>query len=156
MSTITTVKSNAVYEGFDVQSVRRCTPSVAGFRVCAEVSANGDRSVTLRLTAETPFGNYSKSFTFNSDIDFVFNPIPRVSIEISIRNFKVTNNTLSFSLKLEGCIDFPWPIGKKCVGKTFSITLPMPILAAKNIDELSSGDLALLLLAAQDESCQCD
>ncbi|QHI35475.1 hypothetical protein IMCC3317_08210 [Kordia antarctica] len=155
MSTITTVKSNEVYEGFDVQSVRKCTPSVLGFRVCAELTADGDGSVQIRITAETPFGNFSKTFSFNADVDFEFNPIPRVSIKISIRNFKVTDQTISFNLKLQGCIDLPF-VGKKCVEKSFDIKLPMPGLAAKSMDELSSGDLALLMLAAQEENCQCN
>lgn len=155
MSTITTVKSNEVYEGFDIQSVRKCTPRVAGFRVCAEVTANGDGSVTLRLIAETPLGSFSKTFKFNADVTFEFNPIPRVSIKVFIRNFKVTKQVISFDLKLEGCIDLPWPIGKKCVSKSFSISLPMPGLAAKSMGELSSGDLALLLLASQNEDCNC-
>lgn len=154
MSTITTVKSNEVYEGFDLQSVRKCTPRVLGFRVCAEVSANGDGSVTITIIAETPFGNFSKSFKFNSDVDFEFNPIPRVSIKISIRDFKVTKQVISFTLKLEGCIDLPF-VGEKCVSKTFNISIPMPGLAAKSMDELSSGDMAMLLLAAQDEACNC-
>ncbi len=155
MSTITAVKSNEVYEGFDLQSVRKCTPKVAGFRVCAELTANGDGSVQIRLTAETPFGNYSKTFSFSADADFEFKPISKVSIKVSIRNFKVTKQVISFNLKLEGCIDFPWPVGKKCVSKSFAISLPMPVLAAKNTEELSSGDLALLLLAAQNDECNC-
>jgi hypothetical protein len=155
MSTITAVKSNEVYEGFDTSSIKKCTPSVLGFRVCAELIANGDGSVTMRLTAETPLGNFSKSFTFNANIDFVFKPISRVEIKVSIRNFKVTKQVISFNLTLAGCIDFPWPVGKKCVSKTFEVVLPMPHLAAKNADELSSGDLALLLIAANNEECNC-
>ncbi len=154
MSTITTVKSNTVYEGFDIQSVRKCTPRVVGFRVCAEITANGDGSVVLRLIAETPFGNFSKSFSFNADIDFEFRPVPRVVIKVSIRNFKVEKQVISFDLKLQGCITLPI-IGEKCVSKTFAIRLPLPGLAAKNMEELSSGDLAMLLLAAQNEACNC-
>ncbi|MBC8757388.1 hypothetical protein H2O64_22150 [Kordia sp. YSTF-M3] len=154
MSTITTVKSNEVYEGFDVRSIRKCTPSVFGFRVCAELTANGDGSVLIRLTAETPFGNFSKEFSFNTDIDFEFNPISRVSIKVSIRKFKVTKQIISFDLGLEGCIDLPI-IGEKCVSKTWTIELPIPGTDAKSIEELSSGDMALLLLAANDKACQC-
>ncbi len=156
MSTITTVKSNEVYEGFDVRSIRKCTPSVLGFRACAEITANGDGSVLLRLTAETPFGNFSKQFTFNADIDFEFKPTDRVSIKVSIRKFKVTKQIISFDLGLKGCIKFPFPIGEKCVSKTFSIELPIPGTDAKSIEELSSGDMALLLLAANDKACQCN
>lgn len=156
MSTITVVKSNEVYEGFDIQSVRKCTPSAAGFKVCAELTANGNKSVTMRLIAETPFGNYSKSFTFSADATFTFKPVSGVSITVSIRNFKVTNNAISFSLKLEGCIKLPWPVGKKCVSRSFNIELPMPGLTAKSSEEMSSGDLALLLLAAQDGDCNCN
>jgi hypothetical protein len=156
MSTIIAVKSNEIYEGFDTSSVKKCTPRVLGFGVCAELTANGDGSVTIRLTAETPFGNYSKSFTFNANVDFVFKPISRVEIKVSIRNFKVTKQVISFDLTLVGCIDFPRPVGKKCVSKTFGVALPMPFLAAKSADELSSGDLALLLIAANNEECNCD
>ncbi len=156
MSTIIAVKSNEVYEGFDVRSIRRCTPSVLGFRVCAELTANGDGSVTIRLTAETPFGNYSKSFKFNADVDFVFRPIPRVSIEVSIRDFRASGESISFSLSIKGCIKFPWPIGKRCVGRTFNIVLPVPGTEKESEQDLSSGDMALLLLAANEEGCQCD
>jgi len=157
MSTVTTVKNNGVYEGFDTLSVKKCTPSAKGFRICADLSAEGDGKVKLKLIAETPFGNYtSKEFEFSSDIEFEYKPISRVSIKVSIKKFKVTEQTISFDLKLEGCIDLPWPVGKKCVEKTFPIQLPMLGLIVKNIEELSSGDLALLLLAAQDEVCNCN
>lgn len=154
MSTITTVRSNGVYEGFDIESIRKCTPKVLGFRICAELTANGDGSVQIKVTAETPIRNFSKTFLFDADVDFTFNPIPNVSIKISIRNFKVTKQVISFTLKLEGCIELPI-IGKRCVERSFDVELPMPGLAARSMDELPSGDLAMLLLAAQKEACNC-
>lgn len=154
MSTIIAVTNNGVYEGFDENPVKRCTPKILGFGACAELSASGTGTVTLRLTAETPVKNFTKTFSFNSDISFDFSPIKGVEITVSIKNFKVTNDTISFNLGLEGCFDIP-VFGKKCKNASFSIELPMPIVAANNIDDLSSGDLALILLAAKEDACNC-
>jgi len=155
MSTITVVKNNEVYKGFDIQSIRKCTPEVLGFRVCAELTADGDGTVVLKLIAESPLGNFSKEFKFSSDINFEFNPISGVKINVAIRKFKVTEQLITFDLTIKGCIKPPF-IKEKCVEKTFPIELPMPGLAVKGMNELSSGDLALLLLAAQDEACNCN
>lgn len=153
-TTITKVENNAVYQGFDKRSIKRCTPSVVGFRACAELVANGDGNVTLILTAESPLGNFSKTFSFNSNVDFEFNPIPAISIHVSVQKFRTGSDTISFELGLAACITLPL-IGKKCIRVKFDIELPVLVASATNYEELSSGDIALLLLAARENECHC-
>ena len=154
-STAIQAEHNKVFQGFDLQSIKKCTPEVFGFSVCAEASAEGG-TVFLTLTASTPLGDFSKTFKVNANIDFQFNPIGPVTIDVSVRNFSINADSISFDLTIKGCIDLPI-IGKKCVESTFKIDVPLPFgaLDANNFSQLSSGDLALRLLAAQADRCQC-
>lgn len=152
---VTKVENNAVYQGFDLRAVKRCTPEIFGLKACAELIAEGDGEVIINLTAESPLGNFTKTFSFNADTDFEFSPTPRITIKVSVRDFKVTDAKISFKLSLEGCIDVPF-LGEKCNETSFNISLPMPLAFASNtIEDLSSGDMALLLLAGKNHACTC-
>jgi hypothetical protein len=151
---VTKVENNGVYQGFDLRAVKRCTPEIFGLKACAELIAEGDGQVIINLTAESPLGNFTKTFSFNADADFEFKPIPRITIKVSVANFKVTDAEISFKLTLKGCIDVPF-LGEKCDEISFDIELPMPLaFESNNVEELSSGDMALLLLA-NNHSCTC-
>lgn len=156
MSNITLVQNNQVFEGFDsYAAVDWCTPSVLGVSACISANAAGG-IVTIEITLRSPFGIWSKSFSFDSDTCFSWSPIPKVSIEVCISDFTTGSSDISFTLGGKICVDLFFT--KKCIGlsHTFVVPLPAAELATKANTLSDEGFATALLLAAHDDShCNC-
>lgn len=157
------VTNQSVYTDYEsVQaSLNWCTPSFMGFSICANASASGG-IVTLQLVLNTPFGSYSKTFNFNSNVCFDWNlPIKfGPSVQVCVTNLQTSPN-VSFTLSLALCITLPF-IGKKCVKWSHTFNLPFMNEQMQSGENANAEDLTSLyvLLAhsageAADASCNC-
>lgn len=146
-SNITFVQNQGTYNDFEtvMPSATWCTPSFMGFSICANASASGGM-VTLQLTLNTPFGTYSKTFNFNSNVCFEWGLPIRLgpSVEVCITNLNTSPN-VSFTLSLKLCISLPI-IGRKCAGWSHTFNLPFASHNALGAANVSSDDLATLCL----------
>lgn len=157
------VENQGVYIDYEsVQaSINWCTPSFMGFSICVDASAAGG-IVTLKLTLNSPFGSYTKTFNFNSNVCFDWKlPIKLgPSIEICITNLRTSPN-VSFTLSLALCLTLPI-VGKKCVKWTHTFNLPFmseQLLSAENAKPEDLTTLYVLLAHSAGEGadapCNC-
>jgi len=157
MSKISNVENGAVYEGYDYLSASEwCTPSFLGCSMCVAASAvKGQVTVTLGL--KTPFGNVSKSFSFNSNVSYTWQPFSKFKITVSITNFNEAGGVFSFDLGLNPCVDVPF-LGWKCFNYSHTFSVPLLLHGIQNeIDDSQfSSILALHAGGAFKEQCQCD
>lgn len=153
------VENGAVYNEFDYATAAQwCTPSVLGCSACIGASAQGG-IVTLTITFNTPFGNWTKSFQFDTNTSFTWQPIPRVKLVIAIANLTEANNTVSFDLSGQICVDVPF-IGWKCVGLSHHFDIPLPFAAdalqASKLDDNQFAALLALHASGAMNSCNCN
>lgn len=141
------VQNNAVYTDYEsvMPAAPWCTPSFMGFSICANASASGGM-VTLQLTLNTPFGSYSKTFNFNSNVCFEWGLPIRLgpSVKVCITNLSTSPN-VRFTLGLELCITLPI-IGKKCVKWSHEFVLPFLAQGQLGAASVSAEDLSTLYL----------
>lgn len=156
------VQNNSVYSDYEsaLPAVNWCTPSFMGFNICVNASASGG-VVTLQLTLNTPFGSYSKTFNFNSNVCFEWGLPIRLgpSVKVCVTNLSTSPN-VSFTLSLELCITLPI-IGKKCVKWSHDFRLPFAAqhqLGAANVSAEDMSTLFLLMAhnAGDDAGSQCN
>lgn len=153
---ITKAENDAIYEGYNVRYTEKSTPEVFKFQPSARFAADGSGTVVLEVIAKTPNENYAKVFTLNSNTNFEYKPIKGLAIEIKITDFEHNDKHVKFKFYIKGCYEFPFPLGKQCIEKTYNLKLPMPLaLAKKEVHNISSGDLALLLITDQHNTCNC-
>jgi hypothetical protein len=157
------VENQSIHTDFEsVQaSINWCTPSFMGFSLCVNASASGG-IVTLQLVLNSPFGSYSKTFNFNSNVCFDWNlPIKLgPSVQVCITNLQTSPNT-SFTLSLALCITLPI-VGKKCVKWTHTFNLPFMAPQLLTAESVKPEDLVtlytLMAHSASEEaaaSCNC-
>ncbi|MGH1383507.1 hypothetical protein [Kordia sp.] len=156
-TTIIKAENGAVYEGYNVRYVEKNAPEKYKFQPSVRFTADGSGTVVLEVIAKTAKENYAKVFTLNSNTSFVFAPIKNITIEIKITDFKKTDKHIEFNFFIKGCGEVPL-LGKQCVERTFPVKLPMPLALAEEGQDynMSSGDLALLLIAEQYQKCNCN
>lgn len=126
MSTAIAVQEGQIvtsYEKFD--AISWCTPSVLGCKACISASASGN-AVSLTVSLQTPFGNWSQTFSINANRCFTFQPASKVKIELCIGDFSTQPKQICFTLSAKVCVHLPI-IGWKCspsVGHQFCVPLP--------------------------------
>lgn len=131
MSKIATVENGAVYEGYDYSTAAEwCSPSFLGCSVCVGASAVKGL-VTISMSLKTPFGNVSKSFSFNSDVSYTWQPFGKFKITISITNFNEADGVFSFDLGVNPCIDIPI-LGWKCFMYNHHFNVPLLLTGIQN------------------------
>ncbi|PWB25439.1 hypothetical protein [Flavobacterium sp. HTF] len=157
MSKISNVENGAVYEGYDSLAASEwCTPSFLGCSACISASAVKGQ-VTITIGLKTPFGSVSKSFSFNTNTSFTWQPFSKFKITVSITNFNEAGGVFSFDLGLNPCIDVPF-LGWKCFNYSHTFTVPL-LLAGIQSDIDDSQFVSLLTLHASgslNAPCQCD
>ena len=142
MSKIATVENGAVYEGYDNSTAAEwCSPSFLGCSMCVGASAVKG-IVTISVGLKTPFGNVSKSFNFNSDVSYTWQPFGKFKITISITNFNEAGGVFSFDLGLNPCVDLPI-IGWKCF--MFSHHFDVPLVLAGIQNDIDDSQFASIL-----------
>ena len=151
------VKDNEVYTGFDDSSlVSYCTPRFMGFSICVDASASAG-IVTITIKLNTPAGSYSKSFSFDSNTCFAWQPIPLAKLEVCIADFDTSSGEISFDLSIKLCVKVPI-LGWKCISYSHKFTVPIP---GENeyarLEDLSDEHFALAMLLAEktEQSCNC-
>ncbi|MEM6721427.1 MAG: hypothetical protein AAF611_19025 [Bacteroidota bacterium] len=155
-TTITKAENGAVYDGYNIRYIEKSAPEVFKFQPSARFAADGSGTVVLEVIAKTPKENFAKVFTLNSNVAFGFEPIKGINIEIKITDFQHDEKHIKFNFFIKGCYEFPTTMGIQSVEKIFPVQLPKPItIAERGNHTISSGDLALLLIAAQYEKCNC-
>ena len=157
MSKISNVENDAVYEGYDsVTAAEWCTPSFLGCSVCVGASAvKGQVSVSIGL--KTPFGNVSKTFSFNANVSYTWQPFSKFKITVSITNFNEADGVFSFDLGLNPCVDVPF-MGWKCYNYSHHFVVPVVLAGIhNNIDDSQFASmLALHAGGALKDPCHCD
>jgi hypothetical protein len=157
MSKILNVENGAVYEGYDSLAASEwCTPSFLGCSMCVSASAVKGQ-VTITLGLKTPFGNVNKSFSFNTNTSFTWQPFSKFKITVSIANFNEASGVFSFDLGLNPCIDVPF-LGWKCFNYNHTFSVPLLLHGIENeIDDSQfSSILALHATGSLNAPCQCD
>ncbi|MEO1260890.1 MAG: hypothetical protein AAFZ15_18975 [Bacteroidota bacterium] len=135
------VKHGQTYTDYDnLALVEWCTPKYFGFQVCFSVTVEG-KMVILTVTIKTPFGNYSKSFKFNSDLSWTWQPIGRAKVVISIGNFQDNGASISFDLTVKLCVKIPI-LGWKCISYTHHFVIPDN---PADTDNISASDFHAVL-----------
>ncbi|RZJ53726.1 MAG: hypothetical protein EOO44_07530 [Flavobacterium sp.] len=157
MTKISNVEDGAVYQGYDSLAASEwCTPSFLGCSACISASAVKGQ-VTITIGLKTPFGNVNKSFSFNTNTSFTWQPFSKFKITVSITNFNEASGVFSFDLGLNPCIDVPF-LGWKCFNYSHTFTVPLLLAGIENeIDD--SQFVSLLTLHASgslNEPCHCD
>lgn len=131
MSKIATVENDAVYEGYDNSTaIQWCSPTFLGCSVCVGASAVKGL-VTITLGLNTPFGNVSKNFSFNSNVNYTWQPFSKFKISVSITNFNEAGGVFSFDLGLNPCIDIPY-LGWKCTNFSHHFNVPLVLAGIHN------------------------
>ena len=154
MSKLVNVENGALIEGYDnLAAVQWCTPSFLGCNACVSVSAVKGQ-VTITIGLNTPFGNVSKSFNFNANVSFTWQPISKFKITVNITNFNEVNGVFSFDLGLNPCVDVPF-LGWKCFSYSHHFVVPTVLNGIQNdIDDSHfSSILALHAGGALNNSC---
>ena len=157
MAKLANVEEGAVYEGYDnLFASEWCTPSFLGCSVCVAASAVKGQ-VTLTIGLKTPFGNVSKSFSFNTNVSYTWQPFSRFKITVSITNFNEAGGVFSFDLGLNPCIDVPF-VGWKCFNYSHHFSVPLALNGIENnIDDTQFASIIALHAGnAFDSSCGCD
>lgn len=161
---ITEVANDQVYTGFDsMATIQYCTPSFLGCKVCLGANTSGS-SVTLSVSVSTPFGSYTKSFKFSSNVCFTYQPVSLFKVELCIKNFKKVGHTISFDVSVKGCLKVPI-FGWKCSSYSHHFSVPTPFSDShasllSDSDDINEKDyttfLALYALATQEQAeCNC-
>lgn len=124
MAKIANLEDGAIIEGYDsVTGAEWCSPTFLGCSVCVAASAtNGQVSLTIGL--KTPFGNVSKTFSFNANISYTWQPLSRFKITVSITNFNEANGVFSFDMGINPCVDIP-VMGWKCFNYSHKFVIPV-------------------------------
>lgn len=131
MTKIATVENDAVYEGYDNSTaVQWYSPTFLGCSVCVGASAVKGL-VTITLGLNTPFGNVSKNFSFNSNVNYSWQPFSKFKISVSITNFNEAGGVFSFDLGLNPCIDIPF-LGWKCTNFSHHFNVPLVLAGIHN------------------------
>lgn len=162
MSKIIKVQEGQIIEGFDNYSAEEwCTPDFWGFSLCFSVTAKG-QSIILTITFKTPLGNFTESFTIDTNVCFTFSPIPLTYAELCISDFKADPKKICFTIGVKVCFDAKIYI--KCSPQYthgFCVPLPGHSLHDKlETKELSDSQLSSLILlsslqTANEKSCNC-
>jgi hypothetical protein len=138
MSAYTLTKEGEIITGFDgVAPVQWCTPRVLGCSACISATASGG-AVTITITANTPLGSFSKSFTFSNNICYTWNPVSRVSITPCIGNFAVSEGKICFTLSIKLCVNL---IIRKICTPTFSNQFCVPLPGNTENELLAKGEV---------------
>ncbi|TPD73733.1 hypothetical protein, partial [Flavobacterium microcysteis] len=151
------VEDGAVYNGYDhLTAMEWCTPSFLSCSACVSASAvNG--LVTITINLRTPFGNVGKSFNFNSNVSYTWQPFSRFKISVSITNFNEAGGVFSFDLGLQPCVDVPF-MGWKCFNFSHHFSVPLKLNGIENdIDDSQFASIIALHSGnAFNASCGCD
>lgn len=164
MSKVLEIKEGQTIVEFDSFAASQwCTPSVLGCSACFSASQSGG-SVILTISLNTPFGNWSKSFSFKNNVCFSFQPVPKVKVEVCISNFKADANQICFTLGGKVCLNVPF-LGWKCTPNlSHQFCIPLPHMATHALVENDTIDDAtftnVLLLSQQlnggkADGCNC-
>jgi len=131
MSKIAIVENGAVYEGYDsINAIQWCSPSFLGCSVCVSASAVKGM-VTISVGFNTPFGNVSKTFNFNSNVSYTWQPLSRFKLTISITNFNEAGGVFSFDLAANPCVEVPI-MGWKCFMFSHHFEVPLVLTGIQN------------------------
>ena len=141
---VSNVKNDALIKGFDsVAAAQWCSPSFLGCSVCVSASAVKGQ-VTITLSLNTPFGNVSKSFNFDTNVSFTWQPFGRFKITVSISNLNESNGVFSFDLSINPCVDVPI-LGWKCFNFSHHFVVPVVLNGIHNDIDDSQFSSALAL-----------
>ncbi len=142
MSKTSNVENDALIVGYDsLAAVQWCTPTFLGCGACISVSAvKGQVTITIEL--KTPFGNVSKSFQFNSNVNFTWQPFSKFKVTVSISNLNESNGTFSFDLSINPCISIPI-VGQKCFNFSHHFVVPTVLNGIQN--EIDDNQFTSLL-----------
>ena len=157
MSKILNVENGAVITGYDSLAASEwCTPSFLGCSMCISASAVKGQ-VTITIALKTPFGNVSKSFSFNTNTSFTWQPFSKFKTTVSIANFNEAGGVFTFDLGVNPCVDVPF-LGWKCFNFSHTFTVPLLLHGIENeIDDSQFASiLALHAGGALNAPCHCD
>jgi hypothetical protein len=147
MSNFENVENGALIEGYDsLAAVKWCTPTFLGCGACIAASAVSGQ-VTITIELKTPFGNVSKSFRFNANVSFTWQPFSRFKVTVSVSNFNEANGSLSFDLGVNPCVDVPF-LGWKCFNYSHHFNVPLVLHGIENQIDDSQFSSALALHGA--------
>ncbi|MGH2667343.1 hypothetical protein, partial [Flavobacterium sp.] len=142
MSKLLNVENGAVYEGYDsLAAAEWCSPSFLGCGICVSASAVKGQ-VTITIGLKTPFGNVSKSFNFNANVSYTWQPFSKFKITVSITNFNEADGVFSFDLGLNPCVDVPF-LGWKCFNYSHHFVVPVVLHGIQN--EIDDSQFASIL-----------
>jgi hypothetical protein len=144
MSKILNIKDGALIEGYDsLAAVQWCTPSFLGSSACVSASAVKGQ-VTITISLNTPFGSVSKSFHFNTNVSFTWQPFGKFKITVSVTNLSDKDGVFSFDLGLNPCVDVPF-LGWKCFNYSHHFVVPTILNGIENdIDDSQFSSLLAL------------
>jgi hypothetical protein len=131
MSKNLNVENGALISGYDnLAASQWCTPSFLGCSACVSVSAVKGQ-VTITVSLNTPFGNVSKSFNFNTNVNFTWQPFSKFKITFAISNFNDSDGVFSFDLSINPCVDVPI-LGWKCFNYSHHFVVPVVLNGIQN------------------------
>ncbi|PKH52684.1 hypothetical protein CXF68_19185 [Tenacibaculum sp. Bg11-29] len=111
------VQNGELIQGYDtVHAAEWCSPSFLKSKVCTRASAEHGE-VTLEASLKTPFGSYTKSFTFDSNVSFIWQPFSKLKVTFTITNLSIDDDQVSFDISAKISIKVPF-LGWK--SKTFT------------------------------------
>lgn len=158
MTDLTTIKAGTVVKGYDTfTNPGFCSPTFFKCNVCLTPVVTSGK-LGLKIAFNTPFGSYDKTFSITGDQSFTWNPIDRLSVTLTIKNFSQTGSAISFDVSATPCITIPF-VGKKCltVGHHFSVNTATGQNLIDEMDDQHFMNLMLIHSSINDtENCHCN
>ncbi|HYC27969.1 MAG TPA: hypothetical protein VEB42_04120 [Chitinophagaceae bacterium] len=147
------VENNKTYTGYDLLAgVQWCTPGILECSACISATANPDKSVTLAISLNTPFGSPSKSFTVANNTTFSWS-YSKLELRVTISNFTDNGQSLNFDVTLGLCVHL---FGTHCASYTHSFSIPENnLLADENISDEKFAALLAIHALSNVKSCNC-
>lgn len=144
------VQNEAFIEGYDfANTVEWCSPSFKKCKICMGASAN-QGEVTLTVSLKTPIKNFTKHFTFNSNVSFTWQPNSRFKVTLKISDLTINDYEASFDVSAKISVKVP-VFGWK--SKTFTHHFDVPVFSAeqnKALDTIDDTAFAYLLAASNE------
>ncbi|CAM1344357.1 hypothetical protein [Tenacibaculum amylolyticum] len=145
------VQNEAFIEGYDFANAAEwCSPSFLKCKICMGASATRGK-VTLTASFKTPIKNFTKRFTFDSNVSFTWQPISRFKVTLKISNLTINDHEVSFDVSAKISVKVP-VFGWK--SKTFKHHFDVPVFNFEQDKALDNIDDAAFtyLLASYNEN----
>ena len=155
--------NDQVYTGYDTMAgIQFCTPGFFACKLCISAT-NVSTYIVITLSANTPFGTYSKAFKITNNVCFTWQPIALFKVELCVKNFHKIGHTFSFDVAAKGCLKVPI-IGWRCASYSYHFSVPTPfseshaglLSESEEIDQKDYSTYLALYSIAQEEQASCN